>query len=153
GRELRADAREFGALAGGFEELLEVLIEKLDRTAAAILQPEREAAGVAEAGDRRRHEGECVRLWNIAAEFAVEPFEDRPRVVARAALIPRLKRDEIEAVVARRDARQQAEPGDGVVGPHALCLGEDLFDLAADEIRSFERRRGRELDVQEEVAL
>ncbi len=114
--ELRGDAGQLRPLARRGEELLQVLVRGTSTAAAAaILQPEREAALRAEAGNRRRHHGERRRLGHEPAQLAVEAVDDRPRVeLGLVALVPRLEADEVEAVVAGRDARQQAEAGDRV---------------------------------------
>ena len=63
--ECRVDIRQLGPLLRRGEKFLHVLVEELDRAAAAVLQPEREAALRSEPGNRRRHRRENRALWNL----------------------------------------------------------------------------------------
>src|SRR2546428_677862 len=67
-------------LARGLDERLAVLIEKLHRPAAAILQPHGEAAGAAEPGDRRRAERERRRLRDLRRQGPVQAAQDLTRL-------------------------------------------------------------------------
>src|SRR5262249_29280408 len=89
------DVGELGALPRPLEELLEVLLEEGDRSAAAVLEPEREAAAGPEALDRRRRKGDDVGLQDLGPELGVQPLHQRRDVqLLRLALVPRIERDE-----------------------------------------------------------
>ena len=154
GAERDVHVSDLGPLARRLEELLQVLVQEVHRAAGAVLQPEREAAGRAQAGDRRRHEAEGAAFGDLGAQALVQAVDQSLGVEAvLVALVPRLERHEEEAVVGRRHVREKAEAGDRVVVLDALRLGEDLLDLAADVVGPLQRRRVGELDVQVEVAL
>ena len=76
-----------------------------------------EAAGVADARDRRRREGEGARLRDLRSRSC--PFtrlQDRLRMqLRRVALVPRLERDEEEGAVGRGGAVEEAEAATIVV--------------------------------------
>src|SRR5260370_21081340 len=152
--ERAVDVLQLRTLARRGQKLLEVFIEERHRVAAAVLQPEREAAGGAEAGNRRRKEREHGGLRDLRFESSIE-FCDEARCVSRtcAARLQRLEADEKETVVRGRDIGQQAEASDGAVRPHTFRLAENLLDLAADEIGPLERRCIGQLDIEEEVTL
>ncbi len=152
--ELGRDADQFGPLPRRLEKLLHVLVQEVEAAAGAVLQPEREAALRAKTGNRRRHHGERRGLRHQPAQFHVEMIDDLAGIELRLrSFVPRLEADEIEAVVAGGDARQQAEAGDGVEVGDAFGVGEEIVDLAAHGVGAFERRCRRQLHVQQEVAV
>src|SRR4029077_12946343 len=92
------DVGELRALSRGLQELLEVLVQEIDRAAAPVLEPEREAAAGAEALNRGGRKRERVRLGDLAAKLAVETLHDRADLHLLAlALVPGIERHEVEA--------------------------------------------------------
>ena len=71
GAEQRIDARQLRPFPAGLQELLEILSEERDVAAAAVLQPEGEAARVAQARDRGRRESERDGFGNARGKSAV----------------------------------------------------------------------------------
>src|SRR5262249_45056727 len=148
------DVRELRPLARRLQELLQVLVEELDGAAAAVLEPEGEAASGAESLDRGRREREHVRLHDLLAEYAVQLLQDSVDVqLLPLALVPRIEGDEVEGGVGRGRSGEEAEPGDRRDVLDALRLAQDLLDLLADRVGTLERRGVGKLDVDEEVAL
>ena len=122
--------------------------------AAAILQPHREAALGAEAGNGRRHDRDRSAFGDSARNRAFRLVDDRPRLQRRArALVPRLELNEIEGVVAGVDPRDQAEADDGIEGRDAVGLGEQRIDLARDFVGALDRGGRRKLDVDKAIAI
>jgi hypothetical protein len=103
------DVGELRALARGLEELLQVLVQELDAAAAAVLEPEREAARVPSPGwpaaERRTR-----RLGDLLAERAVDCARSRRRAARLPALVPRVERDEVERGVRRGRAESRLKP-------------------------------------------
>ena len=148
------DVGELGALPRGLQELLEVLLQELDGSAAAVLEPEREAAAGAEALDGGRLESDDARFQDLRAELSVQAADDRAREhVVALALVPGVEPDEVEGGVRRRGAGEEAEAGDRRDVLDALRLREELLDFLAHRVGPLERGGVGKLDVQEEVAL
>ena len=154
GGERRRDPGELGTLARFGQEFLELGVEKVDRAAAPVLQPEGKAPLAAEARNRGRHDRERRGFRRGRFQLAVQPVHERPRLERRATpLLPGFQLHEVERVVARGHARDQAEPDDRVEVGHAVGLREQGVHLAGDRVGPFERRGRRQLDVQQKVAV
>ena len=154
GGEGRRHARQLGPLSGSGQERLQVVVQEVDRATAAILQPEREAALAAEAGNRRRHDRERHGFRHGPAQLPVQSIDDGARVERRVVtVLPRIELDEVERVVARGHAGQQAEADDGVEVSDALGLLQDRVHLVRHSIGSLEGSRRRQLDVEQRIAV
>src|SRR6202035_2283612 len=93
------DARQLGPLSTGLQELLEVLREEGDAAAAPILEPEGEAARVAQAWNRRRRESEGDSFGNAHGKRAVQLLQEAGGLQFRfLSLSPVLELDEEEGV-------------------------------------------------------
>src|SRR5262249_51344011 len=147
------DARTRRPLPDGAKELPKVWSEELDATAATVLEPEGEAAGVAQPGNRWRRKAESDRLGNAQRKSAVQLFQQARGLEVRfLSLPPVLELDEEESAVRRGDPREQAETDDTGDGLHPLGLAEDVLDLSADDVGPLEGGRSRQLGVDEEIA-
>ena len=140
-------------MRAGVEEFLQVGVQKIERAAAAVLQPEREAALRAETGNRRGHHRKGRRFGHGLTQTRVERVDDRADVEAGAALIPRLEADEVERVVARRHAGQKAEAGNRDEVCDAVSLQQRLIDFARDRVRALQRGGRRQLHVEQHVSI
>src|SRR5262249_28585658 len=79
---------------------------------------------------------------------------DREQIFLRLmALLPGCERDEEECVVRCADSTQETESDHRRGILNAGRLLQDGLDLLADRIRTLKRCRGRQLDVQKQVAL
>ena len=123
GAERRVDAGELGPLARRGEELLQrrrsrcSIDAAADRSCSQNVKPPCEPRPGIDGGMTANAAASGISCRNLR----VQPVDDRARVQRRlVALVPRLQADEVEAVVRRRDARQQAEADDGVEGADAL---------------------------------
>src|SRR5205823_11974290 len=109
--------------------------------AAGVLDLHGEAAGGAEAADRRRDQREHLRVAQ-AAECRGRTRGDRVGVVLLAlALVKFGKVDERLAGVLT--GRPQAAAGDGEVGPYVLAFGtveKIILDSPLDVLGSLDRR-------------
>src|SRR5207244_10569642 len=100
GGERCRDPRQLRALAAGGEELLHLLVEKVDRPAAAVLEPEREPPGVAESRNGRRHERKGHGLRHLGRQRPVQTINNGARAnLLRGVLVPGSETDEEEALV------------------------------------------------------
>ena len=100
GGELCRDSRELRTLAARGEELLQILVEKVDRPAAAILEPEREPPRIAESRNGRRHKRKGHGLRHLGRQLLVQTINNGARGhLRRGALVPGLETDEEEALV------------------------------------------------------
>ena len=123
------DAREFGALAQGSQEAVEHLAELCGIVVIARLEIEFEAAGGADATDRRRVHDEAHTLAGLggrAGEHAAELF----RTVF--ALVPRNQRNEDCAGVGLLAAADEVEAADGEGVEHLALRGGRGHDLRHD---------------------
>src|SRR5207247_2732685 len=106
--ERGVDAGELGALPRRLQELLQIVAQEIDAPAAPVLQPEREAAGAADARDGGRRERERDGLGDLRAQRAVERREDlRGGQARRAPLVPAIEGHEEERGVRGRRAREE----------------------------------------------
>ena len=154
GAEGRDHAADFRALAGAFDELLGLFPEIARRVAAPILQHQAETRSGAEPRDRRRSECKNDRLRHAEHELLIQFVDDRIDVqLGRAPVGPMLQRNEDEGVVRRKRPGQQAVPGQGRDRVDALHLLEDRLDFRTDPVGAFQRRRIRQLYVDQEVPL
>src|SRR5262249_41425200 len=100
GGELGRDPRELRTLAAGGEELLQMLVEKVDRPTAAILEPEGEPPRIAESWNGRWHERKGHGLRHLSCQLLVQTIHNGARGhLRRGALVPGLETDEEEALV------------------------------------------------------
>ncbi len=116
-----------------------MLVEKVHRPAAAILDPEREPPRIAEPRNGRRHERQGHGLRHLGCQLLVQTIHNGAcGHLRRGALVPGLEPDEEEALVTGGNARQHAEAAYGAVGLHALRRAEHPLDLFQHLIRPFE---------------
>ena len=98
GREGREDAGQLGPLAGLVLEPVDDLLERLDPLARAVLDHQLEAAGLAQAADRRRLEDHDHGVADLAA---TSPWSVSARPAARSSGVfrsrPVLERREDDA--------------------------------------------------------
>ena len=100
GGELCRDSRQLRTPAACGEELLQILVEKVDRPAAAILEPEREPPRVAESRNGWRHESKGHGLRHLGRQRPVQTINNGARcTLLRSALVPGSETDEEEALV------------------------------------------------------
>src|SRR3989442_12026412 len=114
-------------------------MEERDVAAAPILQPQREAAGVAETGHSRRHEREGDRLCYLGRETAIDSIDKLSCLELRPfAFAPRLQRHEVEGVVAGGYPRDEVEPCDRGCILNASSLAEEFLDFARHHVGAFQ---------------
>ncbi len=132
-------------------EALRDLEQPLRVGVAARLQVDLEAAGGADAADRRRVEGEREALAQRAAADH-DVARDRLGGV-RAALVPLLQRHEHGSRVGLVAAADQVEADDAERVLHALVGGDDGGEIRRHRPRALEGRAVRQLHDGEDVAL
>ena len=158
GAKRRRQCRELRPRARLREELLRHLVELRWVAGARVLDPELEAAGSADAGDRRRSDGEHDRPLDLLC-LGVHVEEHRARVLrARrfgrcVALLEILERHEERAGVGLEAGVEQAVAGDhrAQIGPGRLR--EDRVDLLGDGLRAIDARGLRHDDRRHHVTL
>src|SRR4029077_14004310 len=148
-----ADRANFGTLASGRQELVQVACQELNVPSGPVLKHERKSAGSAHSRDRGWRETEDSSLRQTA-EFLVQARFDL-LILFRAGftVAPGLQSDKIEGVVSGPDKAEQAEADDAREVLDAGRAGENLLNLFRCRCRSLQRSRIRELHVDEEVAL
>ena len=121
--------------------------------AVAQLELHGEAAGIADALDRRRREHHDARLLD-RGEVAIELLEQRAQVLALAALAPILEHDIGDAGIGqRRIVVERGDAGDpGHVGDRGILAG-DLADLIEHALGAHERGAVRQLHRHQDIAL
>ena len=149
-----ADLRQLRVGRGHPEQPVTRRLELVVGHAAGVLDLHGEAAGGAEAADRRRNQRENLRIAQ-AAECRGRTRGDRVGVVLLAlALVKFGKVDERLAGVLA--SRAQAAAGDGEVGPHILALGtveEIILDCQLDFTGAGHGRTRRQPELDQRGAL
>ena len=148
---VRAHLRQQRTLARHAEQLVARVHQRFMAHPATVLQSESEAAGVAQFGDRWR----CQRVDEGIAN-AREPAEGTPgqpfgRFARTLALVPVFQRHE-----RKRRVLPQTREAEAQHAHHALHLGllqDVVLDLLDYRQRAFLRRAGRQLHVDDDVAL
>ena len=138
GRQERAVGRsDLRPLAHSFEEAVQVLAEEGHVAARAIFEHEGDAAGRADAGNRRRRKGEADSLRDGGELLVDAPLERGVLLLGRGSLFPWLQRDEEKRVERGVDGAEQ------IVADH----GRDVRDAGRVEQRflDFARRVARAL--------
>jgi len=93
----RVDRSDLRALSRGSHELVQVRLQERHVGAAAVLDPHRKAACVAEAWDGGWPEAKGDGFVHVARQLPVEPIDDCIGSVLRTGTFrPVLERDEIE---------------------------------------------------------
>src|SRR5262249_3377921 len=136
-QERGGDLADFGALPGGCHEFVQVVCQKRDVLAGAILQDKRKAAGGPDARDRRRGESEDSSRWK-PAEFLVKTVFDGLIFFAPLfALIPWLQSNEEESVITGSDKAEQTETNHArrVLDPGGVC--KNLLHLSRRSVCAF----------------
>ena len=145
--------RNLGPLRCGCSELLQVVRQELYVLPAAIFQNERESAGRADAGNRRRRKTQREPVGQFR-KLLIHVLHDLLILrLAAGAVLPIVERDEKESGVAGAHEAEQAEAGHARRVLHAGRVQQDLLHFRASRFRPLERRSVGKLQVHEHVAL
>ena len=151
GLEHRADAGDFGALLGLFDEFSGVFGQVLRRVAALVLDHDRKARTRSQAGNRRRSERKDFGSVDLFVKFHVQRFGDLR--CGHLAFVPVFQPDKYQTAIRRLRAGQQAESGGRGDRLDIVVFVENVVDLLDDRFGARQRSGVGQLDVGNQVAL
>ena len=150
---MREDAGELGPPVGLPQEILDYAGEFLDIAPAAVLQDEFEAAGSADARNRRRIQRQHVGFLDGARQL-VDARRERERAMRRAgALAPGLEDDEDGRGVGGVGAGEEIQASDGEGRLDLRLLAHHRAEFAGYRFSTLERRTHGERHQADQVAL
>src|SRR5205085_1136813 len=121
--------------------------KKLHVIAGPVLKRKRKSTGCSDPGNGRRREGKGDTFRNLRKPL-VDPLLNLLKLlVARLAVVPRLQRDEEEAVIAGAHKAQQAKSDNAGRVLHSRSAGQGVFDLSRDRISALKGRSIRQLQI------
>ena len=147
------DRANFGTLASGRQELVQVVCQELNVPPGTVFEHELKSAGSADSRDRRRREAESGSFRKLAELLVQARLDFLILFRSGLAVAPGLQRDEKEGVVTGPDKAEQAEADNARGVFDAGRVGEDLLNLSRRCAGALQRSRIRKLHVDVDVAL
>ena len=151
-RERRVDADEAGSGVGRGDEIVGRLGQSLRAETGAILQPHRETAGAAEAGDRRRLDDEDIRTVDVGHALRQFRLDRGGSLAVLHPLFERLEHDIGRRRTRRDRLRRSGKAGEGRQMRHARNFERDASDFLGDLRGALQRRAGGKLRYGDDVA-
>src|SRR6266404_5496143 len=143
----------FGALASGRQELLQVARQKRDVPPGTIFEHELKSPGSTDSRNCWRREAESGSLRKLAKLLVQAHLDFLILFRSGLTITPGLKRDEKEAVIRSPHKAEQTEADNTRGVFDAWRVGEDLLNLPRRCARAFQRSRIRKLHVDVDIAL
>ena len=141
------------AFAHSSEKRIQIRREKLDILARPIFENKGEPTGSTHARDGGRRKIKSNPFRKLAELSVHTRFDFLKLFLPAFAIVPRLKGYEKESVVTRTGEAEQAEAKDAGCRLHSRQVRQDVFDFPCNQIRSFEGRGTRQLQIDIEVSL
>src|SRR5208282_97125 len=151
--ERRADQADFGALASGCQECIQIVGKELDVFTGPVFEHELKPAGSADSRNGRWREGENGPLRKLAEQPVHARLDFLILLRPGFAVTPGLQSNEKEGVVTGLDKAEQAEANNTGCVFDTWRIGEDLLNLFRRSTCALERSRIRKLHVDIEIAL
>ena len=151
--ELGGDPRQFLALVGLSDELLNLVVESVERASGGIRQHEFEATGLTDARDRGRRHGDDIRLLDRPEQPGQPLDQPLSRALAARPLRPGLEHNDSGAGVRCVDLGEEVEPRDSQHGLDLGLLLDDLPDVLQHLLGPLQGGGGRQLYDHQQVTL